>query len=161
MHRTITYKTILAYSLFWISNHYAMENSIMTPITRWNHVEPFAGNIVAYTANSPYFDGSPCDYGYILSDALPNTKYGYIKPRIFDWPNDKGYVIHLLLPKKNHLRVNCKALINSRLARDVLYMRNITPQEGNHIALAVRSNKAEFEYLDEKDVEYALQSIIQ
>lgn len=147
--------------VFIININYAMQESEgqehkMLKVTSWKDIEPFAGRIIAYKTDSFYIGNRNCYR--IYSDE--SIKFGYVFPRSSEWevwPEDKGgtgyNLARLLL--KDGAPGNC-ALIDRYILKCYLFLRLASQEEIMKIHNAIKSEKAEFEYIFEpmlKDIQ--------
>ena len=115
-----------------------------------DQVSPFAGKIVAYHADSPYFTRN----GY-----RPWENYfGYIDEKVWDWSTgEKGHSMSRLF-NSNSADGPC-GLINSQLKYPIS-MRLATGEEIRFIERAITSNRAEFAGSDIKHINQKISEIV-
>lgn len=118
---------------------------IMTPITTWKDVTPFAGKVVAFSSNSARWSS---DIGVRANNENSTIYFGYVetKPYNFSFTGESGYSLIVLVAKKlgyhNHKIIK---LHNTGLAtHGTLSMRLATPNEINSIRQLIKNNKAVF-----------------
>lgn len=113
------------------------EDSSMTEMNDWRDLAQFAGQIIAYQANSPYYCS---EEGYKI-DNQSTIRFGQVSSAPIDWSGIKspGYTLARVIKKDSNGSI-C-ALLHSYLSEG-FWARHATQEEIEKIKNALKNKQA-------------------